>query len=114
MRIEKTYRISESVFTRIYRAHCHIKFHIRRSMVLSFCLLVFGLVMDIGFDKDYGWMNGIVAVLFVVSLLCNYVCEVQIPKTAYRSLYENEQDQSMILLDEDGVSIGEGDRKSVV
>ncbi len=108
MRIEKSYRISESVFTRIYRAHCHIKFHIRRSMVLSFCLLVFGLVMDLGFDKDYGWMNGIVAVLFIVSLLCNYVCEVQIPKAAYRSLYEDEQDHSTIVLDEDGVSFGEG------
>lgn len=108
MHIKQSYRMSEAVFTRIYRTHCHIKFHIRRSMVLSFCLLMFGLVMDIGFNKDYGWMNAIVTVLFIVSVLCNYICEYRIPRAAYLSLYENEQEQSTVTITDDGISFKEG------
>lgn len=107
MLIKKSYRMSKAVFTRIYRTHCHIKFHIRRSMVLSFCLLMFGLIMDKVFNKDYGWLNAVVAVLFFVSVLCNYICEVRIPKAAYLGLYENDQDQSFISITDEGISFGE-------
>lgn len=108
MLIQASYHMSEAVFIRIYRVHCHIKFHIRRSMVMSLCLLLFGLVMQYGFDKDYEWLNGIVAILFLVSVACNYVCEYQIPKAAYRELYENENDQTIVEIQDDGIRYGKG------
>ena len=108
MIVKQSYHMSEEVFTSIYRAHCHIKFNIRRSMVLSFLLLLFGLAMEYVFHKDYGMLNGIVLVLFLISLLCNYVCDYRIPKTAYRSMYDDADEQSTLMIQEDGVSFGEG------
>lgn len=109
MIIDKSYHMSEEVFTRIYRAHCHIKYHMRRSLVMSFLLLVFGLVMEYGFQKDFKWMNLIVLVLFIICLLCNYICDYRIPRLAYFSMYENEQELSTIKIEENGICSGEGD-----
>lgn len=108
MIVKQSYHMSEEVFTRIYRTHCHIKFNIRRSLVLSFLLLVFGLVMEHGFHKDYGVLNGIVLVLFLISLLCNYFCDYRIPRAAYRSMYDDADEQSILVIQENGVSFGEG------
>ncbi len=108
MKIKLKYHFSEALFTKIYRTHCHIKFHIRRSMIMSILLLLFGLIMEKGYGKDYGWLNSVVIVLVIISVVCNYLCDYRIPKIAYRELCEQHQDDNVITLQEDGLLFGEG------
>lgn len=106
MIIEETYHMSEEVFTRIYRAHCHIKYHMRRSLVMSFLLLAFGLVMEYGYQKDFRRLNLCILVLLIICLICNYICDYRIPKVAYLGMYENQDEQTFIKITESGIHFG--------
>ncbi len=108
MNITGTYQISKEDFEEIYRAHCHYKFHLRRSMYLSVALLVFGVTMEQGFAMDLGWVNTMDSVLFVISLLCNLFCDFYLPKEEYKRFHAQKKDQGVISIQEDILIYGEG------
>jgi len=108
MKIKQTYKITPEVFTEVYRTHCHIKFHIRRSMYLSIGLFLFGMVMEKGYGKDFGWINSVVVVLVIVSVLCNLLCDFVLPKSAYKALCAQKADTGVITIQDDGLIFGEG------
>lgn len=110
MNIKGTYQISEEDFKELYRAHCHYKFHLRRSMYLSVALLIFGVTMENGFAMDLGWVNTVDSILFVVSLICNLFCDFYLPKAEYQRFHAQKKDQGVITVNEEGLIFGENNQ----
>lgn len=108
MRIKSSYHIDQATFTQLYRVHCHVKFHLQRSMILSALLLVIGEVLERGVGMNFGWMNSVVFILVIISVLCNLVCDYWMPKTAFKHLVDMHQNEGIITITEDELIFGEG------
>lgn len=108
MKITGSFQITEEAFEELYRAHCHHKYHLRRSMYLSVALLIFGVVMERGYQMDFGWINNMDAVLFVLSVISNVFCDFYLPKAEYKKLCSQKGDHGVVSLDEESLTFGEG------
>ncbi len=112
MNITGSYQISQTEFEEVFRIHIRYKFRMRRTMYLSVALLIFGVSMEHFFFMNFGWINRINAVLFVIIILFNFFCDFRWPKMAYQRYCEQEMDRHVITLQDNQMIIGD-DWKSV-
>lgn len=103
MKLKVSYQINEAAFIRIYRCHCHYKFHLRRSLLLSCFLWLFVVIMEKGYSMDFDGMEGIISILVIVSALFNVLCDLLLPKTAYKNLKQQQADHGTMTIQDDGL-----------
>ncbi len=103
MNLKISYQIDKVTFARIYRAHCHYKFHLRRSFILSCCLLVFVVFMKFVYETEFDGMEYIIGVLVIASGLCNLICDFIIPKVAYKNLVEQQAAHGNMTIQDEGL-----------
>lgn len=104
MNLTVTYQIDEAAFIRIYRAHCHDQFHLRRSFGLSILLLVVMVVL-LANGMDFDGMENIVVVLVIISGLCNGYCDFYLPKAAWKNLRMQGEDQGTLIIQNETITM---------
>lgn len=105
MNLKITNQIDEAAFVRIYRAHCHYKYRVRKSFVLSCILLLFVMFMKHGYGTDFDGMEYIIMVLVVMSGICNVICDGWYPKIAYKQWMRQYDRHETMILKNDGYSV---------
>lgn len=111
MKIKSSYQIDEATFIRIYRAHCHYRFHLRRSFYLSWCLLILVTVMEQRYGMDFEGMDYVIVTLVIISTLFNGICDFLVPKAAYKNLKKQKADHGTMIIQNDGVIFEEMQRE---
>lgn len=113
MKITNHYQISYSEFLKLYRVHSHVKFHLRRYMILAVILFCLGEVFEKFLNMDFASINSMIFIILVVSIALNILADFVLPKQAYHSLKMNHQEEGTVTITEDALIFGEGRQKLI-
>lgn len=108
MNIKEKFEIDYPTFLSLYRIHCHFKFHLHRSMILSTILFCSGLFFERGLHINFGSINAMMLVILIASIVLNLLADFYLPKIAYKNLKMSGMSQGIVSITDNEIEFGEG------